>query len=92
MEFGDSDHPILSNGIGWILSLVPIILILIIAIIKILKASKEMYFKEVISSKHLLHVSIVYSAHINSTKKLSKVKIGIEHINLFLPTTSQRCF
>lgn len=52
MEFGDSDHLIFSNWIGWILSLVPIILILTFAIIKILKAPKEMHFREVISSKH----------------------------------------
>uniref|UniRef100_A0A8W8MSH7 Transporter n=1 Tax=Magallana gigas TaxID=29159 RepID=A0A8W8MSH7_MAGGI len=46
MEFGDSDHLIFSNWIGWILSLVPIILILTFAIIKILKAPKEMHFRE----------------------------------------------
>lgn len=48
-----------SNGIGWILSLVPIIFISTIAITKILKGPKEMSIMEVIFSKHLLHVSIV---------------------------------
>lgn len=54
-----------SNGIGWILSLVPIIFITTIAITKILKAPKEMSIMEVNISKQLLRVGIVCRAHIH---------------------------
>lgn len=46
LEFGDYIYPMWSNGIGWILSLVPIIFITTIAITKILKAPKEMSIME----------------------------------------------
>lgn len=63
LEFGDYIYPMWSNGIGWILSLVPIIFITTIAITKILKAPKEMSIMEVNISKQLLHVGIVCRAH-----------------------------
>lgn len=65
LEFGDYIYPMWSNGIGWILSLVPIIFITTIAITKILKAPKEMSIMEVNISKQLLHVGIVCRAHIH---------------------------
>lgn len=46
LEFGDYIYPMWSNGIGWILSLVPIIFISTIAITKILKGPKEMSIME----------------------------------------------
>ncbi|XP_048731298.1 sodium- and chloride-dependent glycine transporter 1-like isoform X2 [Ostrea edulis] len=41
LEFGDYVYPMWSNGIGWILSLIPIIFISTITISKILKAPQE---------------------------------------------------